>query len=150
MRRGIVPHDFHIDASNVGGLEGMDFVFLCVDNGEVKRPIIEKLEELGTPFVDLGMGIELVDDQLQGIVRVTTSTAEKRDHVRNRKRIGLTGGDADGMYYRNIQIADLNSLNASLAVINWKKLFGFYRDFEHEHFSTYTVDGNLIINEDQV
>ena len=115
----------------------------------MKRPIIEKLEELGIPFVDVGMGIELVDDQLQGIVRVTTSTAKKREHVRNKKRIGLSGGDADDVYSQNIQIAELNALNAALAVIKWKKLFGFYLDLENEHFSTYTLDGNLIINEDR-
>ena len=149
MRSGIVAHNFHINVSNMGMLEGMDFVFLCVDRGDVKRPIIEKLEELGIPFIDVGMGIEFVDNQLQGIVRVTASTPEKRDHVRDKKRIGLSGGDADGVYSRNIQIAELNALNAALAVIKWKKLFGFYRDLEQEHFSTYTLDGNLIINEDQ-
>ena len=36
-----------------------------------------------------------------------------------------TPGDDD--YNRNIQIADLNALNAAFAVIKWKKLFGFYR-----------------------
>ena len=149
MRNGIVEHDVDVDASNASALEGMDFVFLCVDRGGVKRPIIEKLEDLGIPFIDVGMGIELVDDQLQGIVRVTASTPEKRDHVRGKKRIGLSGGDADGVYSQNIQIAELNALNAALAVIKWKKLFGFYRDLENEHFIAYTLDGNSIINEDQ-
>ena len=149
MRKGIFAHNLHIDASNVGVLEGMDFVFLCVDRGNVKRPIIEKLEEFSIPFIDVGMGIELVDDQLLGILRVTTSTTEKRAHVRDKNRIGFSGGDPDGVYSRNIQIAELNALNAALAVIKWKKLFGFYLDLEQEHFSTYTLDGNLIINEDQ-
>ena len=49
----------------------------------------------------------------------------------------------------NIQIADLNALNASLAIVKWKKLRGFYADPENEHFSTYTIDGNLIINEEK-
>ena len=149
MRKGIFSHNLHIDASNTGVLEGMDFVFLCVDRGDVKRPIIEKLEELGISFIDVGMGIELVDDQLLGIVRVTTSTAVKRNHVRDKKRIGFSSEDADGVYSQNIQIAELNALNAALAVIKWKKLRGVYRDFEQEHFSTYTLDGNLIINEDR-
>lgn len=149
MRNGIVEHDVNVDASNAKVLEGMDFVFICIDRGEAKRPIVEKLEELGTPFVDVGMGVEYVDDQLQGIVRVTASTPGKRDHVRDKKRIGLTGGDADGVYSRNIQIAELNALNAALAVIKWKKLFGFYRDLENEHFSAYTLDGNWIVNEDR-
>lgn len=146
MRNGVVAHDFHIDATNLHMLEGMAFVFVCVDRGDVKPRIIERLQELGIPFVDVGMGILLVDDQLQGILRVTTSTPEKRDHVR--KRIGLSGGEADDVYSQNIQIAELNALNAALAVIKWKKLFGFYRDLDREHNSTYTLDGNVIINED--
>ncbi len=149
MRVGIVEHDFYIDASNAGVLNGMDFVFLSVDNGDVKRSIIEKLEDFDIPFIDVGMGIELVDSQLLGIVRVTASTPEKRNHVRDKKRINLSGGNADGVYAQNIQIAELNALNAALAVIKWKKLFGFYRDLENEHFSAYTLDGNSIINEDK-
>jgi hypothetical protein len=60
----------------------------------------------------------------------------------------LAPGSENGDYARNIQIADLNALNAILAVIKWKKLFGFYVDFEQEHHSTYTVNGNLLLNED--
>ena len=36
-----------------------------------------------------------------------------------------------------------------LAVIKWKKLSGFYCDLEREHHSTYTLDGNMLLNEDQ-
>ena len=148
MRHGIVEHDVDLGEGNIDALKGMDFAFICVDRGEAKRPIIEELEELDIPFIDVGMGLELVDDRLQGVVRVTASTPDKRDHVRDKKRIGLSGGGADGVYSRNIQIAELNALNAALAVIKWKKLFGFYRDWEKEHFSAYTLDGNWIINED--
>lgn len=149
MRKGIIAHDFHIDASNGDELSGMDFVFVCVDNGDAKRPIVERLEELDIPFIDVGMGIDLVGDQLRGIIRVTTSRPEKRDHVKDKRRISLSGGAEDDVYSRNIQVADLNALNAALAVIKWKKLFGFYLDYEHEHHSTYTLDGNRIDNEDQ-
>lgn len=61
-----------------------------------------------------------------------------------------TSGEDNNEYSRNIQIADLNALNAALAVIKWKKIFGFYGDLEHEHFSTYDIDGNHLNNEDQV
>ena len=150
MRRGIVPHAFHIDASNVEQLRKMEFVFLCMDKGEAKKLIVGKLEEWGVPFIDVGMGVELTDDALGGIVRVTTSTVEKREHVKEKSRIPFSDGDGNDEYSRNIQIADLNALNAALAVIKWKKLFRFYRDLEHEHFSTYTIDGNTLVNEDQV
>jgi len=56
-------------------------------------------------------------------------------------------GDDD--YNRNIQIADLNALNAALAVIKWKKVFGVYRDLKSEHQSQFSIDTNLLLNEDR-
>jgi len=150
MHRGIIPHEYFIDASNVGELREMQFVFLCMDKGEAKKLIVRKLEEWGIPFIDVGMGIDLTDDALGGILRVTTITPQKRAHVWEKDRIPFSDGDGNDEYSRNIQIADLNALNAALAVIKWKKLFGFYRDLEHDHFSTYTIDGNTLVNEDQV
>jgi hypothetical protein len=149
MHRNIVPHEYFIDASNVDTLREMEFVFLCIDKGEAKKLIVAALEGWGVPFVDVGMGIDLTDGALGGIVRLTTSTPNKRDHVRTKNRIPYFDGDGNDEYSRNIQIADLNALNAALSVIKWKKIFGFYRDLEHEHFSTYTIDGNALTNEDQ-
>ncbi|MBE3096895.1 MAG: ThiF family adenylyltransferase, partial [Planctomycetes bacterium] len=54
MRRNIIAHDCYMDASNVDQLQGMNFVFLCLDRGEAKRLIVKKLEELGIPFIDVG------------------------------------------------------------------------------------------------
>jgi tRNA A37 threonylcarbamoyladenosine dehydratase len=149
MHRKIFPHDTFINASNVECLRGMDFVFLCLDQGCAKQVIVEKLEAFGVPFVDVGMGIELVDESLIGVLRVTTSTKSKREHVRRKNRIAFTGDGHENVYSRNIQIAELNALNAALAVIKWKKLCGFYVDQEKEHFSAYTIDGNNLVNEDQ-
>lgn len=147
MHRNIKAYDDYIDSDNINRLEGLDFVFLCMDSCQTKRLIIEKMETLGIPFVDVGMGIESTDDALLGILRVTTSTAEKREHVRHRISFSDNGGNNE--YSRNIQIADLNALNAALAVIKWKKLYRFYKDFENEYFSAYTIDGNILINEDR-
>lgn len=147
MHRGIVPHPFNIDASNVERLRGMDFVFICADAGSAKEAIIEKLEEWGIPFADTGMGLELVDDVLHGTLAVTTSTPAKRDHVR--RRVSLTGDGHENVYAQNIQVADLNALNAAMAVIRWKKLCGFYADLRHEHFSAYTIEGNALISEER-
>jgi ThiF family len=147
MHRGIVEHPVHLDAANVEELRGMDFVFVCLDKGEPKKLIVEKLEEFNIPFVDVGMGLDLTDDALGGIVRVTASTAQKRDHFRSRVSFEDTPGDDD--YNRNIQIADLNALNAALAVIKWKKTFGFYRDLKHEHHNQFSIDTNLLLNEDR-
>jgi hypothetical protein len=148
MHRGIEAHPFHIDASNADRLHGMDFVFLCADAGLAKSAIIEQLEVLGIPFADTGMGLDLVDEQVQGVLTVTTSTKDKRDHVR--RRISFAGDGHENLYARNIQVADLNALNAALAVVRWKKHFGFYADYGHEHFTAYTIDGNAIANEERL
>jgi hypothetical protein len=147
MHRGIVAHESYIDAENVEQLRQMDFVFLCLDSGSVKKLIVEKLEEFGTSFIDVGMGLYMYEESLGGTLRITTSTSEQRERVRS--RIPFSDGDGHNEYARNIQIADLNALNAALAVIKWKKLFGFYLDYEHEDHSTYTVELHLLTKEDQ-
>lgn len=147
MHRGIVAHDTYIDASNVALLSGSAFVFLCLDAGTDRRPIIEHLEAQDIPFIDVGIGLQrAAADNLVGILRVTTSTPEKRDHVR--KRVPYTGSGANE-YSRNIQVADLNMLAAALAVQRWKKYCGFYRDDGREHNSQLAISDNHLWHEDQ-
>ena len=146
MHKNIIQHCKYIDASNADELRAVDFVFICVDRGSAKKPIIEKLEELGVPFVDAGMGIYETDNALGGIVRTTTSTPGQREM--SKRRICLSDDDGDDDYSQNIQIAELNALNAALAVIKWKKLCGFYRDCGNEHHSLYTIDVDILTNED--
>jgi hypothetical protein len=111
--------------------------------------VVKKLESLSVSFVDVGMGLELVDGSLGGILRVTASTPEKRDHVHN-GCVSFAGGGEKDIYASNIQVADLNALNAILAVIKWKKIRGFYRDLEKEHHTTYTTDGGMLLNSEKL
>lgn len=148
MRKNIFPYPLYIDSSNVHLLDGSEFVFLCLDSGSAKEVIIAHLENQCIPFVDVGLGLDLRDgDTLGGQIRVTASTDKRRDHIRGKNRISFVeAGNND--YTSNIQVADLNALNAALAVIRWKKHFGFYSDLEEEHHSVYVIDGNSIANED--
>ena len=148
MHRGIVAYPVEMNADNLGLLDGITFAFLSMDAGEEKRAVVAKLEALGISFIDVGMGLELTNGSLGGILRVTTSTPTKREHV-HRGRISFAGGGGYDAYASNIQVADLNALNACLAVVKWKKLRGFYRDLEQEHHSTYTTDGGMLLNGDQ-
>jgi len=148
MHRAIIAHPAHVDETNIDELRNANFVFLAMDGGPAKRYVIEQLEQSGVPFIDTGMGIYQAGDALGGIVRTTISDSEHRNHVWKKQRISFADAEADE-YEQNIQIADLNMLNAALAVIKWKKLCGFYTDFEHEYFSAYTIDGNHLLNEDQ-
>lgn len=146
MHRGVVPNAVKVTSANMHILDGTTFAFICMDAGEAKLAIVRKLEALGVPFIDVGMGLELIDGSLGGILRVTTSTPECRSHVHSGK-VSFAGGGVQDLYASNIQVADLNALNACLAVIKWKKLRGFYRDLDHELHCTYTTDGNLLLNE---
>lgn len=146
MHRGVHAHPEYLTEENLDGLRDMDFVFICLDRGRSKRMVVEKLTAWGKPFVDVGVGVEMSGDSLRGQVRVTTSTPEKRDHLD--QRVSFAGGIGEDDYSSNIQIAELNALNASLAVIKWKKLMGFYQDLDREHHCLYTINGNAMCNED--
>jgi hypothetical protein len=150
MHRGIVVHDYFIDLTNVDELVEMDFVFIAADSGEAKELLAAKLIEFGVPFIDVGMGLYEVDGALGGILRTTTTTPAKHEHITANKRISASGGGGNDPYGQNIQIAELNAMNAALAVIKWKKFVGFYLDDEQEHHSLYVIGGNELINEDRI
>ncbi len=142
MRRGIVAHPYNIVEENVEELRAFDFVFLTAESSEAKALIPGKLIEFGVPFVDVGMGLYEAG-ALGGILRATTITPERSGHAGTRIS---SGGGVDDPYAQNIQIVELNALNAALAVIKWKKLLGFYRDEEAEHNTLYVIGGNTLIN----
>ncbi|GAA4368837.1 hypothetical protein GCM10023185_41940 [Hymenobacter saemangeumensis] len=152
MHRYVFPHPEYVADANVQQLQEMSFVFLCLDNGAAKLGIVQYLETMAISFIDVGMGIYLnaSANALGGIVRVTTSTPQQRQHVHANQRISFGEAPGGNEYQQNIQIADLNALNATLAVIKWKKLCGFYLDLENEYHSTYTIDGNNTLNEDML
>ena len=145
MHKGISAHAYDILADNAGELAIMSFAFICIDGGARKKAIIDKLEQAGIPFIDTGLGVELGEDGLLGMVRLTTSTREQRGHFRS--KVPFVDGEGENLYRHNIQIADLNALNAALAVIRWKKLVRFYQDLDHEHDATYVISGNRLLND---
>tara|TARA_B100001115_G_scaffold156921_1_gene129119 strand:+ start:6 stop:1193 length:1188 start_codon:yes stop_codon:yes gene_type:complete len=149
MHKGIVPHPVLVTKDNLSELDQLDFVFICVDNGQSKKSIIDHLIERKKNFIDVGMGIEITDDNsLLGLLRITSGISEKMDHILTKDRIPFVDGEEEDEYSKNIQIAELNALNAVLAVIKWKKHCGFYHQAENEKHSLYSIDDNSIINED--
>lgn len=142
MRRGVVAHDFDVDTGNVDVLRDLDFVFVAVDDNETRGWLLSALDRMRIPFVDVGMGIEKTDEKLLGIVR--TSFCETLN--RSAEQRGKGGLPDVGEYERNVQIVELNALNAALAVIRWKKHREFYLDLGNEGRSTYTIDGNHMSN----
>lgn len=126
LKRRITPHPYNIDAANVSELAAFDFVFLAMEGGATKLAIVEALENMGKPFVNASMGVKKPGDgdQLQAVVEVNGSTVENRDSFRQTVDFGDV--DPDDPYLENIQVAELNALNATMAVLWWKKWAAIY------------------------
>ncbi|MGC7405378.1 ThiF family adenylyltransferase [Pandoraea pneumonica] len=143
MRRGVVPHEVMIAENNVMELASFDYVFLCVDRGEVRQLVLRALEDTPVVVIDVGMGLNLTDDQesIWGTCRVTSSTPSTRALALSR----VPKADRDEeLYASNIQVADFNCLNAALAVTKWKRMSGFYLDDHSEYESTFSVNLNQV------
>jgi tRNA A37 threonylcarbamoyladenosine dehydratase len=147
MRYGIIPHSHHVDESCIDLLKAVDFVFLSIDRNPIKRVIIDKLVSLNIPFIDCGMGVSKANEKLRGTIRITSCTPSKTDHLSTRIKYD---NQSENEYETNIQVADLNALNAVFAVIKWKKMCRFYNDGCQEHHMTYSVSSNIIANEDSL
>ena len=145
LRHGIESHAFYLTEVNLNLLDGMDFVFICMDSSPTKKVIFDRLHKNSIPFVDVGLGVVMQDEMLTGIVRMSPVTSDNFNQAV--KNISFSDATADGNEYAtNIQIAELNSLNAAMAVIRWKKTFGFYRDASCEYYQGFSIaTGEMII-----
>ena len=148
MRRGVIPHPEFIDENNLDHLAGFDFVFVCVDRASARKLISDFLQAQGTPFVDVGMELQLIEEaaHLIGTCRITLSTSQKRDHFP--RHVSLAGDVANDVYATNIQVADMNALNAALAVLKWKKFCDFYQDCYREHQSVYAINAHQLTRDE--
>lgn len=126
MRDGIASHTMRIDASNVQVLDDCKFVFIAVDHGPSRGLIARHLVEKGIPFIDVGMGIDRVPDEVKLLARARVTAIDNK----NRSLVDSlpVADDQEDAVYNNIQVAEINALNAMLAVIIYKQKIGFYSD----------------------
>lgn len=125
FRKGLSLHQKHIDRSSSEDLKGVTFAFVCVDKGSARAEIFDLLIELGIPFIDVGMGLNRKRGALAGDLRTTFYSAETARVMRELRRAPLSD-TMDEEYDRNVQIPELNAMNACIAVILYKQLKGFY------------------------
>ncbi len=127
FRTGLSLHRKYIDATSADDLAGVTFAFVCVDRGEARAEIFDLLIRLNIPFIDVGMGLNRKQGALSGTLRVTHVASRQGERVRA-NGWAVLADHPDDEYRRNVQIAELNALNAALAVIRYKQLRGFYLD----------------------
>jgi hypothetical protein len=125
FRKGLQVVQKFVDASSFDDFEGVTFAFVCVDKGSSRAGIFELLISKGIPFIDVGMGLNRTRGPLNGMLRTTYYSAGHARKVRDKGLAELVDNPNDE-YRRNVQIGELNALNACLAVIRFKQLRGFY------------------------
>lgn len=125
FRKGLHLEAKAIDSNCEADFAGVTFAFVCVDSGTARAEIFDLLIRLGIPFIDVGMGLVRQNGALAGMIRTTVLKPENAEEVRAKQLVPLS--DPPGHEYRaNIQIAELNAMNASIAVLAYKQHCRFY------------------------
>jgi ThiF family len=133
FRTGLSIMPKFVDASCSEDLDGVTFAFVCVDKGSSRSGIFDLLISKAIPFIDVGMGLNRKRGPLNGLLRTTYYSSEDGQKVRE-KGLAELEDNPDDLYRTNIQIGELNALNACLAVIKFKQLRGFYfEEVPHYH-----------------
>lgn len=144
MKNGITAYKVKLKADNLHLLDGTTFAFVSMDPGPEKSVVVAKLEEMGIAFVEVGMGLHQTARGIGGTLRAVLSTTETRDAVR--PHIPLDNPGQDRLYTTNIQVSDLNSFNADMAVQLWKGHRGFYANLA-EPVWVYQLETRTLIRE---
>ncbi len=133
FRHGLKIERKFIDSSSGADVEGVTFAFVCVDKGSSRAGIFDLLISRGIPFIDVGMGLNRKRGPVNGLLRTTYYPAEHAQKLRD-KGLAEMSDQPDDIYRTNIQISEINALNACLAVIRFKQLRGFYfEDIPYYH-----------------
>ncbi len=148
MRTGIYPHNVYLDEDNLNELQNFNFIFLSVDKGPVRKLLSDYLQQQEIPFIDVGMELNVhpEDNSIYGTCRATLCTPQKNDHFA--KRVPISTDIEGGIYDSNIQVADMNALNAALAVLRWKQFCGFYQDLRQVHHTTYSINNHSLTKDE--
>ena len=145
MHKNIIEHDIFINEENVNILEDMDFVFISIDSGIARNLIVDYLVSEKIPFIDTGIGLQNINDTINGLIR--TTVFDKNNYDRISTYIDFDE-DGDDVYNTNIQIAECNALNATIAVIEWKKYFNIYENANSKCQNVYSIEMGEIVHED--
>lgn len=144
FRTGIEAHAHHMGRDHAELLRSMSFVFLAVDSVPARRELTGLLKELGIPYVDVGMGAEVVSQSttcLVASVRTTFWAPGDGEELVASEDMEVLADD----YSSNIQIAELNALNACFAVIRWKRHLGYYQDRVKERESIFNTNNHSLV-----
>ena len=146
FRHGVFLKTQKIGTESLELLQGVTFAFVCVDNGKSRAEIFEALISLGIPYIDVGMGLSKKSGTLSGMIRTTYYPEGSAQEVLD-KNLSDLSKQRDNLYRTNIQIGELNALNACLAVIKFKQYKGFYSSEEDFYHTLFNISDLKIVSE---
>lgn len=146
FRHGLKLTARYIDNSCHEDLDGVTFAFVCVDKGSSRAAIFELLIGMGIPFIDVGMGLKRKHGPINGMLRTTYYSPDTAEDMRRRSLAELSDAP-ENLYRANIQIGELNALNACLAVIRYKQLRGFYLEDEAVQHLLFEIGDMSVVRE---
>lgn len=153
----VVGHGWHVgsleawrrEAADGGRLSAITLASVCsawngslAADAEARPEIMRWLRDRGVPFIDVGMSFREGQGGLTGIAKVTAY--RPGDETTLPITAALQPGEDD--YSSNVQIAELNALNATLAVIQWKRYLGFYATHTTSNQTVYKLYLNELRN----
>lgn len=146
FRANVNVYSKYITAESNEDLDGISFAFVCVDSGSSRAEIFDLLIKLKIPFIDVGMGLDKKLGPISGMLRTTSFTEELANELLDKRLVPLSDIPND-VYKSNIQISELNALNACFAVIKYKQIKGFYNDDNMYYHTLFNIDGLNCVGE---
>ena len=132
LREGLELRALHIDSGET--LDGylaehpIDFAFVCVDqlrDSDSPRQdwIYQSLSGSSIPFIDSGVSLAIEDDAVRGSITTSYYEAGSTEWERTIPSPKMQG-NLPG--YCNVQLPEVNSMAASLTVMEWRRQTGQY------------------------
>lgn len=144
FRFGVDCQSKFILSDSFDDVKDVTFAFVCVDKGSARKEIFELLIRMKIPFIDVGMGLDRLRGTISGTLRTTYIDPNIAEQLLEKKQAPMSDLPNDE-YKSNIQISELNALNACLAIIKYKQIKGFYSDDSCYQHMLLTLD-NLHLN----
>ena len=120
---------------------GTTFAFVAVDEADDRMMICEVLAKAGIPFVVAGLSLVRKDKQVKISMRIVTAHVGVPSWREAIPQVGQAGQDD----YGSLELPDVYSMTAGLAVQSWRKVRGQFWQEQREECLDYSASSQSII-----
>ena len=96
------------------------FGFVAVDNDEGREIACNAMAEVGIPFIDVGIAVNRIEDQITCSIRLTISAPYDDAWRKAVPKVDKAGQDI----YGKLELPDIAAIAAGLVVQSWRKIRG--------------------------